>query len=160
MDPLYYIDSQDKNNFRIMRIVCLILQFVLSIMVVVFSKQALHYARAMREHLDIYTKLTFIFLGLFFVSYYLYTVSLNISLLDGAIDSYFIQTILWLLNILFYMFKNLALFFNLSKWGFAIHIMDPQVGYHKVEIAPKQKAIAAFLVLSSLGFYVAELSLN
>jgi len=61
---------------------------------------------------------------------------------------------------MFYLFENLALFFNLSKWSFAIRIMDPQVGYHKVKMAPKQKAIVVLLVVSSLGFYLAELNLS
>ena len=48
MEPLCYIDSQDKANFRVMRIVSLCLQCVLTVMLVIFTKQALRLARRQR----------------------------------------------------------------------------------------------------------------
>jgi hypothetical protein len=110
--------------------------------------------------MDMFTKLTFFFIGLFFVTYMFYMFSSNIVLLNDKVESHAVQVVLWLFNILFYLFENLALLFNISKWGFAIRMMDPKVGYHRIKMTSMQKAIACFLVASSAAFFIAELSFD
>jgi hypothetical protein len=129
-------------------------------MLLYFSKQAITIIRTSRGLVDSYTILTFIFMGLFFLTYNLYMFLMNAIKLDDDFESWGMTVFLWLLNGLFYMFQNLSLLFNITRWAIVVRSMDPrkerkQQGH---KIGWKTIGLVVLFIAAALAFFIFELS--
>ena len=119
MVSLFGGEEPDDNDWvDFLRIANIVLLGLLIGTLTYFTRQTIKFVRAESGgHADYNTIMTFLFMGLLFLFYTLYMLYYNAVMLDGETPPPDAKIILLGLNYFYYLFQNLSLLFNISRWN-------------------------------------------
>lgn len=116
--------GENQNNEQahiILRIINISFQVFILVTLFYFSCQTLNYVKSRRGgQTDANTLLTFLFMGLMFLAYACYMVFYDATYLDSDLQQPWAIILLYFINMLIYLFQNLAIIFNLLRWDLIV----------------------------------------
>lgn len=139
-------EYEHNDWIDILRITNIVLLGILIGTLSYFTRQTIKFARAESGgHADYNTLLTFLFMGLLFFVYTLYMLYYNFVMLEGDTPPPEAKIILLGLNYFYYLFQNLSLLFNISRWNRVINRQGSTV---------RRRILIAFIAGQGIFFFV------